>query len=229
VPSAFLTGVQTPAPGLLFAVWDFRHSHLPNSNATILASFTELHQKIGWLSEWASSCPRCANLILVCPNFCTKFRLPLFFFLFFTGCLGSPALHSLFLLSSLLTWWLFEAREEPFHNSRYPLNYSLNIWWEAFEFKFHVFFVSIFMNYVELKPSWWKGSSSMVIHEVLGWNKVHPRDIIYTCTSSIKWNFIHTLFICFGINVITCEFSMNEISLMNMHKILWMKDWTFME
>jgi hypothetical protein len=118
------------------------------------------------------------------------------FFLFFTGCLGSPALHSLFLLSSLLTWWLFEAREEPFHNSRYPLTYSLNIWTEAFEFKFHVFFVSIFMNDVELKPAWWKGSSSMVIHEVLGWNKVHPRDIIYTCTSSIKWiSFTHYLFV----------------------------------
>jgi hypothetical protein len=130
----------------------------PNSNTRILPSFTELHQKKGVAIRMSFKLALNARIwFWSAQTSAQNSDYPSFFFFFPQAALAHRP-STLFSFSpslSLLTWWLIEAREEPFHNSRYPLNYSLNIRREAFEFKFHVFFVSIFMNDVKLKPSWW--------------------------------------------------------------------------
>ncbi len=100
---------------------------------------------------------------------------------------------------------------------------------KGFEFKFHVSFVSTFMNVVESNPFWWNRSPSMKIHEILEWNKV-PRNIIYILFR--PWNVVHSQ--CFFFALIhpnstyehvcnlNCEFT-------NMHKCSWLKSWIFME
>jgi len=66
----------------------------------------------------------------------------------------------------------------------------------GFEFKFHVFFVSVFMKW-KWKPSSWTRSSYM---KSLGWNTFHPRKIINLFISSIKCSSSTNWF--FGNNVI---------------------------
>jgi hypothetical protein len=88
-----------------------------------------------------------------------------------------------------------------------------------FNFKFHVSFAFIFMNDVSLKPSsYWNGSSSMKIYEILGWNKVHPK-IIFIILFHL-WS-VGSLF-----TIIHFASKVIQISWMNIHKIYHFK-WIF--
>jgi hypothetical protein len=82
---------------------------------------------------------------------------------------------------------------------------------KAFNFKFHVFFAFILMNDVSLKPSYWNGSSSMKIYEILGWNKVH-RKIIFIIL-------FHSWSVGSSFTIIHFASKVIQISWMNIHKI----------
>jgi hypothetical protein len=123
------------------------------------------------LPEWASQCPT-KKIILGCPMHkllfwsaepsAQKFRLPLN--LFFTGCLDAPLLPPappLPFPSWAFSLSYFFGLDGSLKLGRSPLKIQstqltfehIKSKLEDFEFKFHVFFISIFMNHVHLKPS----------------------------------------------------------------------------
>jgi hypothetical protein len=64
---------------------------------------------------------------------------------------------------------------------------------KGFHLKFHVFFLSFFMNDVDLKASKWNGSPSMKIHEIFGWNKINPWNVVHSALKIIQipWMNVH--------------------------------------
>jgi hypothetical protein len=123
-----------------------------------------------------------------------------------------------------------------FHLYIYKTHYTL-IPRIGFEFKFHVFFVSIFMKW-KWKPSSWNRSSYM---KSLGWNTFHPKIInifisFIKCSSSTNWFFammsseFHGWNLMKYISFLTFQWMIGW-SFVDEYggKKLWMKIWTFVE
>lgn len=120
------------------------------------------------------------------------------------------ALFNLFLLDGSL----------KLERSPFKLQTTSNLFFEhiyrklkGFHLKFHVFFVSFFMNDVDLKPSKWNGSPCMKIHEIFGWNTIHPWNVVHSALKNHlnsmderPWTFTKN-----------SQWWMNEISLMKFY------------
>jgi hypothetical protein len=111
---------------------------------------------------------------LVCQNFCLK-KSDCPWFLFCLDPLSSLSL-------SLFFVWIYSS----LRLERSPFKIQMTLWiifwtyWEQIErFQLQIScFLCIHLYewwMMSLKPSYWNGSSSMKIYEILGWNKVHHK------------------------------------------------------
>jgi hypothetical protein len=102
-----------------------------------------------------------------------------------------PFLLSLFILKkkkNLMGIWRLRGAHSKFKLLTKLFWNILSAKLKGFDFKFHVFFESIFVNEVNLKPPQFDGSPSMKIHEI------HPWHTIYNIISSMMFGLFTNLF-----------------------------------
>ncbi len=117
-----------------------------------------------------------------------KIRLPLFFFVFSTGCLGLPPTHFPFLLSLFsLSFSLDESLklERSLFKIQNTSQIIFGTHWEQIE-KFWFQISCFFNHFLWVKWIWSHPNRWKTIHEISGLNKIHSRYTTYRYVSSMK-------------------------------------------